>query len=146
MQAVIDYEHLMGFLDWLKRKSQRGAPSTLRSAEGRFGSEDENEETDPFDPFPEPVRIEITDVFDLHTIQPKDVRAAVEAYLQEAYAAGFRSVRIIHGKGLGVQREIVRSILARTSFVEDFVDAPPEAGGWGATIAHLAARGSSDIG
>jgi|SRR5215213_1613988 len=97
---------------------------------------------DPFDPFPEPVRLEITDVFDLHTIQPREVRAVVEEYLLEARRKGFRSVRIIHGKGVGVQRETVRTILARTPFVEHFSDAPPEAGGWGATVARLRAEGT----
>ncbi len=91
-----------------------------------------------FDPFPEPVRIEIQDVFDLHTINPRDVNRVVEEYLREAHAANFPFVRIIHGKGVGVQREIVRSILARTPFVINYADAPPEAGGWGATIARLA--------
>ncbi|MDX6306765.1 MAG: hypothetical protein QOI77_3734 [Blastocatellia bacterium] len=89
---------------------------------------------DDLDPFPEPVEIEITDVFDLHTIPPREVRLVVEEYLREAYRKGFRVVRIIHGKGIGVQREIVRSILARTSFVADWTDAPPGAGGLGATI------------
>ena len=58
----------------------------------------------------------------------------VEAYLEEARNLGFPSVRIIHGKGVGVQREMVRSILARTPFVTSWTDAPPEAGGLGATI------------
>ena len=98
---------------------------------------DEDEGIDPFDPFPEPVRLEISDVFDLHSIPPRDVRAVVEEYLREAHGKGFRSVRIIHGKGVGVQREVVRSVLARTPFVEHFADAPPEAGGWGATVATL---------
>ena len=92
---------------------------------------------DPFDPFPEPVVIPITDVFDLHTIQPRDVKLVVEEYLHEARRLGFRSVRIIHGKGIGVQRQIVRSTLARTPFVIDWTDAPPEAGGLGATIVRL---------
>ena len=65
-------------------------------------------------------------------------RAVVEEYLREAHAKGFRSVRLIHGKGVGVQREAVRAVLARTPFVESFTDAPPEAGGWGATVAVLA--------
>src|SRR5260221_10984237 len=86
------------------------------------------------DPFPEPVEIEITDIFDLHTIAPRDVKPVVEEYLREARRKGFPVVRIIHGKGIGVQREIVRSILARTSFVADWTDAPPDAGGLGATI------------
>ena len=96
---------------------------------------------DPFDPFPEPVRVEITDVFDLHAVAPREVRAVVEEYLYQARLAGFRRVRIIHGKGVGVQREAVRKILARTPFVEHFSDAPPEAGGWGATIASLRTDG-----
>lgn len=94
-------------------------------------------ELDPFDPFPEPVTIPISDVFDLHTIQPQEVKLVVEEYLNEARRLGFRSVRIIHGKGLGVQREIVRKILSRTSFVLEWTDAPPEAGGLGATIVSL---------
>ncbi len=89
---------------------------------------------DPENPFPEPVSIPITDVFDLHTIQPREVKLVVEEYLKEAREAGFRSVRIIHGKGRGVQREMVRKILARTECVSDWTDAPPDAGGLGATI------------
>jgi len=90
-------------------------------------------------PFPEPVEIEITDVFDLHTIPPRDVKRVVEEYLLLAREKGFKVVRIIHGKGIGVQREMVRSMLARTEFVLDWTDAPPEAGGLGATIVRLKA-------
>jgi dsDNA-specific endonuclease/ATPase MutS2 len=82
----------------------------------------------------EPVRIPITDVFDLHSVPPRDVQAIVAEYLNEAHRLGFPTVRIIHGRGIGVQREMVRSILARTSFVAAFQDAPSEAGGWGATV------------
>jgi dsDNA-specific endonuclease/ATPase MutS2 len=89
----------------------------------------------------EPVRIPITDVFDLHTVPPRDVKAVVEAYLEEAQRLGLRALRIIHGRGIGVQREIVRAVLARTEFVEDFRDAPAEAGGWGATIVTLRTGG-----
>jgi DNA-nicking Smr family endonuclease len=90
-----------------------------------------------YNPFPEPVVIEITDVFDLHTIPPKQVKAVVEEYLREARTKGFVVVRIIHGKGIGVQREIVRSVLERTDFVLEWTDAPPDAGHWGATIVRL---------
>ena len=85
----------------------------------------------------EPVRIPITDVFDLHTVHPRDVKAAIEACLEEAHRLGFKALRIIHGRGIGVQREIVRSVLERTEFVLAFSDAPAEAGGWGATIVTL---------
>jgi dsDNA-specific endonuclease/ATPase MutS2 len=89
------------------------------------------------EPFDEPIIIPITDVFDLHTVSPRDIKAAVEAYLEEANARGFKALRIIHGRGVGVQREMVRKILARTEFVADFADAPAEAGGWGATVVTL---------
>lgn len=85
----------------------------------------------------EPIRIPITDVFDLHSVQPREVAAVVEAYLEEADRLGLRSVRIIHGRGTGVQRQMVRAILARMPNVVAFGDAPPEAGGWGATIVRL---------
>ena len=85
----------------------------------------------------EPVAIPITDVFDLHSVPPRDVRPIIEEYLQEARRLGFKALRIIHGRGIGVQREIVRSILAKTDFVADYRDAPAEAGGWGATIVTL---------
>ena len=85
----------------------------------------------------EPIRIPITDVFDLHSIPPRDVRAVVEEYLIEAHRLGYRALRIIHGRGIGAQREMVRSVLSRTPFVTEFRDAPAEAGGWGATIITL---------
>jgi dsDNA-specific endonuclease/ATPase MutS2 len=85
----------------------------------------------------EPIRIPITDVFDLHSIPPRDVRAVVEEYLIEAHRVGYRALRIIHGRGIGAQREMVRSVLSRTPFVTEFRDAPAEAGGWGATIVTL---------
>lgn len=85
----------------------------------------------------EPIRIPITDVFDLHSVPPCDVKPIVEAYLEEARKLGLTALRIIHGRGVGVQREIVRSILSKTDFVESFRDAPAEAGGWGATIVTL---------
>jgi dsDNA-specific endonuclease/ATPase MutS2 len=93
--------------------------------------------SDSADPFPEPVEIPITDSIDLHSFSPKDVRKVVEAYLDEAHKKGFRIVRIIHGKGVGVQREIVRQVLSETIFVKSFKNAPEFSGSWGATIAEL---------
>jgi dsDNA-specific endonuclease/ATPase MutS2 len=85
----------------------------------------------------DPIRIPVTDVFDLHSVPPRDVQAVVEEYLLEAHRLGFKAVRIIHGRGIGVQREMVRAILARTEFVAAYRDAPAEAGGWGATVVTL---------
>jgi dsDNA-specific endonuclease/ATPase MutS2 len=89
------------------------------------------------DPDSEPIRIPITDIFDLHSVPPRDAQGVVEEYLVEARAAGFKALRLIHGRGIGVQREMVRRILGRLEFVADFRDAPAEAGGWGATIVTL---------
>ena len=88
-------------------------------------------------PFAEPVEIEITDSFDLHSFSPKDIRAVTEAYLAEAHKKGFATVRIIHGKGVGIQREIVRKVLSETDFVKSFKNAPEFSGSWGATVAKL---------
>ena len=97
-----------------------------------------NREVDAIEnPFPEPVEIEITDSFDLHSFSPKDIRAVVEAYLAEAHKKGFATVRIIHGKGVGIQREIVRKVLSETDFVKSFKNAPEFSGSWGATVAKL---------
>jgi dsDNA-specific endonuclease/ATPase MutS2 len=85
----------------------------------------------------EPVRIHVTDILDLHSVPPKDVESVVEAYLEEARERGLKALRIIHGRGIGVQRETVRRVLGRTHYVAAFRDAPLEAGGWGATVVTL---------
>ncbi|HVX65896.1 MAG TPA: Smr/MutS family protein [Bryobacteraceae bacterium] len=85
----------------------------------------------------EPIRIPVTDVFDLHSVPPAEVQAVVEAYLEEAHRLGLKALRIIHGRGIGVQREIVRSVLSHTPYVCQYGDAPAEAGGWGATVVTL---------
>lgn len=94
----------------------------------------ENEEFDLENPFPEPVELEITDSIDLHAFAPRDVKAVTAAYLEEARKKGFRMVRIIHGKGIGVQRETVRKVLENTPFVKSFKTADELSGSWGATI------------
>lgn len=95
-------------------------------------------DSDPADsPFHEPVEIEITDSIDLHAFSPRDIEAVTSAYLKEAHSKGYPLVRIIHGKGVGVHREIVRRVLRESPVVESFKDAPEFSGGWGATIAVL---------
>jgi DNA-nicking Smr family endonuclease len=85
----------------------------------------------------EPIEIPIEDALDLHAFAPKDVVPLVQEYLVECQRRGIREVRIIHGRGKGIQREAVRSWLRVDPLVVAFRDAPPEAGGWGATIVHL---------
>lgn len=114
------------------RQTKRTAPSTTETT-----GEPETEQVDPDKPFPDIVVIEFRDVIDLHSIPPRQVRSVVEDYLEEARRRKTRWVRIVHGKGIGVQREVVRSILARTPYVAEFRDAPAEAGGWGATLVTL---------
>jgi dsDNA-specific endonuclease/ATPase MutS2 len=85
--------------------------------------------------FPEPFDLEITDTIDLHGFAPEDIKSVVRVYLREAYSKGFRTVRIIHGKGIGVQRAIVRKILEESDFVESFKTADEfTGGGIGTTI------------
>jgi dsDNA-specific endonuclease/ATPase MutS2 len=91
-------------------------------------------------PEEDPLHVPIEDALDLHAFAPRDVASVVEEYLTEAVARGFTEVRLIHGRGIGVQREIVRGVVSRHPLVESFADAPPERGGWGATIVRLRAR------
>ena len=88
-------------------------------------------------PFTDLVVIPIEDHLDLHPFQPKEIPSVVEEYLHECKEAGFYQVRLIHGKGKGVQRNIVRALLEKHADVESFHDAPLETGSWGATIVNL---------
>ena len=83
------------------------------------------------------VKLAIEDVLDLHTFRPKDIPDLLEDYFTECIRAGIFSVRIIHGKGKGVQKKRVQGILEKNSMVRAFKEAPPEAGGWGATLVEL---------
>ena len=89
-------------------------------------------ELPPDDP-EEAVVLPISDVLDLHSFQPREVPDVVRDYLDAAHERGLRELRIIHGRGAGVQRATVRRLLERDPRVEAFGDAPLEAGGWGAT-------------
>lgn len=91
-------------------------------------------------PFTEPVVLPLADQLDLHPFEPKDIPSVVEAYLEQCQEAGVTEVRLIHGKGKGVQRNIVRSLLSQHPDVLRFGDAPLESGGWGATIVFLKSK------
>lgn len=96
----------------------------------------------PDDPeIPEEIVLPIEDSIDLHAFRPNEIRSVVESYLEEAACHGLREVRLIHGRGIGVQREIIRSLLSRHPAVETFFDAEPGRGGWGATVVRLTMTG-----
>lgn len=97
----------------------------------------DDNEIDLDNPFPEPIELEITDSLDLHSFAPRDVKNVVQNYLVEARKKGFRLVRIIHGKGIGVQREIVRKVLSETDFVKSFKTGDEFSGSWGATVVEI---------
>ena len=86
---------------------------------------------------PEPVVVPVEDALDLHTFHPRDVRSVVDEYVRAAAARGFAEVRLIHGRGTGTQRAVVQALLAGHPLVARYFDAPPERGGWGATVAVL---------
>ncbi len=96
-----------------------------------------SQDGDGEDWLPETVEIPIEDSIDLHWFRPSEIRDVVEGYLEAARERGFREVRIVHGRGRGVQRDRVQRLLARSPLVERFCDAPGDRGGWGATLAWL---------
>ena len=100
-----------------------------------MNSDDDPDE--PFDDAEEAIEIPITDTLDLHPFRPKEIRDVAREYLLEAHARGFTQVRLIHGRGIGVQREGIRSLLASLDFVEAYHDADGSGGGWGATVVVL---------
>jgi DNA-nicking Smr family endonuclease len=83
------------------------------------------------------VRIPIEDALDLHAFRPADVRNVVLDYLEAARERHFPRVRLIHGRGTGFQRQMIRQLLAALDWVESFHDAEPSGGGWGATVVLL---------
>jgi DNA-nicking Smr family endonuclease len=86
---------------------------------------------------PEPVELPIDGELDLHTFSPRDVPGVVEEYLMQCRERGILSVRVVHGRGKGVQRAVVRRVLQGLAGVRGYEDAPPGAGGWGATLVEL---------
>lgn len=89
------------------------------------------------EPPPDEVEIPIEDHLDLHAFAPRDVTGVVESYLEAAIERGFSEVRLIHGKGIGVQRAAVRRVLDRHPGVAGYRDDDALRGGWGATIVIL---------
>ena len=97
----------------------------------------ERDEDDDTAELGEPIVVPITDAIDLHHFHPSELIDVVDAYLDAALEEGFTEVRLIHGRGKGVQRARVRRFLEGDERVERFEEAPPGRGGWGATLAFL---------
>ncbi len=93
----------------------------------------------------EPIKLTIEDVLDLHTFHPREVPDLLEDYFSECLARGINSVRLIHGKGSGTLKKRVLSLLRKSPLVGSFKDAPPEAGGWGATVVELRRKTSAPL-
>jgi dsDNA-specific endonuclease/ATPase MutS2 len=93
---------------------------------------------------PEEFVLPIEESIDLHPFQPAEIRSVVQSYIEEASRLGFTEVRLIHGRGIGVQRDAVRAVLEKCELVAEFRNAPPERGGWGATLARLVDRAGDD--
>ena len=116
-----------------------------RSSANKGPSDEDGSDPSPTDPSlsdtspsdPSPVEIPIDGTLDLHYFQPRDVDDLVPSYLSECRDRGILHVRIVHGKGMGVLRERVHSILRKLTIVESFTLAPESAGGWGGTIVRL---------
>ena len=87
-----------------------------------------------------PIVIPIEDVLDLHLFRPAEVADLLDNYFRECIRADIRSVRIIHGKGRGVLKKGVLALLEKHPLVDTFFPAPPDAGGWGATLVTLRAK------
>ena len=85
----------------------------------------------------EPVELPITGELDLHPVAPADIPSVVEEYLIACRERGILEARLIHGRGKGVQRAVVRRLLSSLDWIEGFMDAPPSSGGWGATLVRL---------
>ncbi len=88
----------------------------------------------------DPIEIPITDTLDLHPFRPDEIKDVAREYLIEAHRLGLTQVRLIHGRGIGVQRERIRSLLRELDFILDFEDADPSGGGWGSTVVLLASE------
>jgi len=131
----------MGLGDWIRRIFRGGGSAGGRSdPDGPAPATspvrgDDPEDDEPWE-MPDVVELPITDELDLHAFRPREIRDLVDGYLHEARAAGFEEVRVIHGKGKGVQRDIVHALCREHPAVTGYRLAGGRSG-WGATLVTL---------
>lgn len=121
----------MGILDWLRPRGARTDQLPEDDAVAESWAD-------------EPTELPIDGTLDLHHFRPRDVRTLVPDYLAECRARGILEVRIVHGKGKGQLRRSVHALLEREAGVRRYGLAPPERGGWGATLVDLFPIADSD--
>jgi DNA-nicking Smr family endonuclease len=132
---------VMSWLDRIlgRRSAEPAAAGARPETETETEADEVLEREDEGDQ-PDAVVLPIEDSIDLHPFHPGEVREVVRGYLDEAWERGFEEVRIVHGRGIGQQREAVRRLLERDPRIASFADAGPARGGWGATVARFVPR------
>lgn len=119
------------------RGSHRSAPAGSHEVRVAPGDDRTAPGDDRDDAGEAPLVVPITGELDLHAFAPSDVPSVVADYVEACREAGVRELRLVHGRGRGVQRAVVRRVLGALAGVRDVRDAPPGSGGWGATLARL---------
>ena len=125
----------MGLWQWLG--FGRPDKAAVDATEQVSAKQEASVETTGGEPWTMPIQVPIEDFIDLHTFRPKETRDVVTSYIEAAREKGFQKVRVIHGKGKGVQRRSIQSLLKKHPDVIRFEDAPAHRGGWGATMVWL---------
>jgi inner membrane protein len=136
LAAELKFAAPVAVLAWWWSRARRTEPATPHGEPDDSDEDDDEPQADQLQG-DGPRALEITEELDLHAFAPRDILDVVDAYLEAAQEKGLTEVRLIHGRGKGVQRAAVQRLLRSHPLVRSYRDAPPGCGGWGATIAWL---------